>query len=264
MARTRIAREAIVETVAAALDPLDCVHAAWEAGAASRGALDEWSDIDINVDADDDAAGEVFGAVERALERLSGIDLAYHVVLPPSHEYAQRFYRVAGASRFALVDLAVFGHSAQDKFLNPVLHGTPVFIVTRGAAPRELRWNRRAFVKAMRARLGRLRARHAMFACFVEKELERGNSIEALSHYQRLLLDTLLEVLRMRYGPAHYAFGVRYVHQELPASVVRRFERLAFVKDEADLRRKTKAATRWLEDAMKGLDFRGIERRLGA
>lgn len=264
MPRTRVAREAIVEAIAGALEPLKCVHAAWEGGAASWGALDEWSDIDINVDADDGAAGGVFGAVERALEALSGIELAYPVAFPPSHDYAQRFYRVRGASRFALVDLAIFRHSAKDKFVNPVLHGTPVLIVTRGGRLGEPRWNRRAFVKTMRARLERLKARHAMFACFVEKELERGNSIEALSHYQRLLLDTLLEVLRMRYGPAHYSFGVRYVHRELPPAVARRFERLAFVKDDADLRRKARAATRWLEEAMEGIDFRGMERRLGA
>jgi len=264
MARTRIGRGAIVDAIAHALGPLDRVHAVWEGGAASRGTLDEWSDIDISVDADDGAAATVFAAVERALGKLSGIELAYRVPLPPSHDYAQRFYRVRDASRFALVDLAVFRHSAGDKFLNPVLHGMPVFIMTRGGSPTELRWSRRAFAKAMRARLDRLRARYAMFACFVEKELARGNSIEALWHYQRVLLDTLLEVLRMRYGPAHYGFGVRYVHQELPAPVVRRFERLAFVKDETDLRRKTRAATRWLESAIEGLDFKSIERKLGA
>jgi predicted nucleotidyltransferase len=264
MARGGITREAIVGAIARALKPLNCVHAAWEGGAASRGAIDRWSDVDVNVDADDGTAGAVFAAVERALEKLSGIDSAYRIPFPPSHDYAQRFYRVNGASRFALVDLAVFRHSAQDKFLNPALHGMPVFIMVRGGYPCAPRWSRRAFVKAMRARFERLKARHAMFACFVEKELERGNSIEALSHYQRLLLDTLLEVLRMRYGPAHHAFGVRYVHQELPPAVVRRFERLAFVRDEADLRRKAKAATRWLEDAMDGLDFGDVERRLGA
>jgi len=264
MARTRIAREVIVGAIARALDPLGCVHAAWEAGAASRGVIDEWSDIDICVDADDGTARVVFEAVERALGKLSGIELAYPVALPPTHDYAQRFYRLRGASRFALVDLAVFRHSAKDKFLNPVLHGKPVFILERGRRVRESRWDRRAFVRSMRVRLERLKARHAMFGCFVDKELDRGNSIEALSHYQRLLLDTLLEVLRMRYWPEHHGFGVRYVHQELPAPVVRRFERLAFVKDEADLRRKTRAATRWLEAAMKEVDFRSVERRLRA
>lgn len=263
MARTRVARGAIVDAIARAVAPLGCVHAVWQGGAASRGALDEWSDIDICVDADDGTSAAVFAAVERALRKLFGIELTYRVQLPPSHAYAQRFYRVRGAGRFALVDFAVFRHSAKDKFLNPALHGTPVFVMTRGGSPREARWSRKAFVRAMRSRLERLRARHAMFACFVEKEQERGNSIEALFHYQRLILDTLLEVLRMRYGPAHHGFGVRYVHQELPASVVKRFERLAFVKDAADLRRKRRAATRWLEDAMGELDFKDVERRLG-
>lgn len=60
----------------------------------------------------------------------------------------------------------------------------------------------------------------------------------------------------------HRAVGAR--HAGLP-HVAReaRWSRRAFVKDEADLRRKTKVAARWLEDARDGLDLGDIERRLG-
>ncbi|MBM3308519.1 MAG: hypothetical protein FJY74_09360 [Candidatus Eisenbacteria bacterium] len=262
MKRKAVSREAIVESVARALAPLDCVHAVWEAGAASHGAVDEWSDVDVCVDADDGTAERVFAAVERALRRLSGIETAFPMLFPPEHAYAQRFYRIKGASPFALLDLGVFRHSAEDKFLNPAAHGDPVFLVTRGRPPRPPRWDRRAHVRAMRARLARLRARREIFGCFVDKELERGNSVEALFNYQRVVLDALLEVLSMRYRPQRYGFGVRYVHRELPKAAVKRYEGLAFVRDLADLRRKARAADRWLVEAMDAVDFEEIERRL--
>jgi hypothetical protein len=263
-ARSAVAREHIVHEVACAIAPLQCVHAAWESGAASHGAVDAWSDVDICVDADDGTAERVFEAVERALDERFGIALTFTMPFPPTHDYAQRFYRLERASRFALLDFAVFRRSARDKFLNPVIHGEPVFLVTRGRPPRAPSWDSRAFVGAMRARLDRLRARREMFACVVDKEVERGNWIEALFNYQRITLDALLEVLGMLHRPQRYSFGVRYVHRELPPAVVRRYERLAFVRDGDDLRRKARAADRWLGVAMDAVDFREVERRLRA
>ena len=260
--RSAVNRDHIVHEVACALAPLSCVHAVWESGAASHGTVDAWSDVDICVDADDGTADRVFGAIETALEKRFGIEITFPMPLPATHDYAQRFYRLHGASRFVFLDFAVFRHSAKDKFLNPVIHGDPVFLVTRGRPPRAPAWDSRAFVRAMRARLDRLRARREMFACFVEKEIERGNWIEALFNYQRITLDALLEVLGMLHRPQRYSFGVRYVHRELPPGVVRRYEALAFVRDGDDLRRKARAADRWLGEAMDAVDFSEVGRRL--
>jgi hypothetical protein len=262
--RATVRREHIIEEVASALAPLPCVHAVWEAGAASHGAVDEWSDVDICVDADDGTADRVFAAVERAIRERFGIALTYTMPFPPTHDYSQRFYRLKGASRFALLDFAVFRHTAKDKFLNPVIHGEPVFLVTRGRPPRAAPWDGRAFAGAMRARLDRLRARREVFACFVDKEVERGNWIEAMFNYQRITLDALLEVLGMLHRPQRYSFGVRYVHRELPPAVVRRYERLAFVRDGDDLRRKARSADRWLVEAMAAVDFAKVDRSLRA
>lgn len=262
-ARSEIGRAEVTEALVKGLAALPCVHAVWEGGAASHGTLDEWSDIDLNVDAEDGSADRVFAVVERALRSLSGIEQKFGIPWPAAHDYAQAFYRVRGASPFLLVDLAVFKHSAPDKYLEPAIHGEPVFLFVRGKPPRAPRWDRRAFAKRLRSRAERLEARYAVFGCFIDKELERGNTVEALYNYQRLLLDPLLEFLRMRYAPRHFDFGVRYVHRELPARVVRRFETLAFVRDERDLRSKVRLAERWLRETTRAVRRSDVRSRLG-
>jgi hypothetical protein len=67
----------------------------------------------------------------------------------------------------------------------------------------------------------------------------------------------------LRHSPAHFDFGFRYVHRELPAPILRRLERLHFVKDERELRTKARRAEQWLREAMDAIDFDGIERSLG-
>jgi hypothetical protein len=261
--KKRVGRDEIIRAITEALEPMTCVHALWEGGAASWGALDEWSDIDLCVDADDESAPEVFQAVERALGLLSGIEIKYPVPFPPTHDYAQAFYRLRGTSPFHLVDFAVFRHSASDKFLAREIHGDAVFFFNKGNALTPPPFDRRAHTDRMRGRLERLKLRHGMFWCFFEKEMKRGNTIEAVYHYQRILLDTLIEALRMRYCPAHFDFGFRYVHRELPAPVLRRLERLTFVKDERDLRAKARRGERWLLETMDAIDFDGIGKSLG-
>ena len=45
-----------------------------------------------------------------------------------------------------------------------------------------------------------------LFGPFVPKEIHRRNWLEALEFYRGLVLQALVEVLRMQYGPLHYDF----------------------------------------------------------
>jgi hypothetical protein len=90
-----------------------------------------------------------------------------------------------------------------------------------------------------------------LFACFVRKELNRGNWIEAVDSYRQVVLDSLVEALRMRYEPIHYNFRTRYVYSELPPAILRRLEPLFFVRDPEDLRRKFPVALAWFRRAIR-------------
>ena len=82
--------------------------------------------------------------------------------------------------------------------------------------------------------------------------------------YRALVLQSLVEALRMRYGPLHYDFRMRYVYRELPKDVVRKLERLAFVKDAKDLAAKHCEAVAWFDEAIRAIDETKVREMVSA
>ena len=261
---TNVTHDAIVRALTAALQPLPFVDAMWEGGAAAFNRLDEWSDVDLYVVAADDRVADTFRAVEEALTRLSPIHHKYEPTWPPESGIAQAFYRLERASEYLLVDLAVLKRSTPDKFLEPELHGRAVFAFNKGNAVEALPLDRDAFVRKLLERRDRLGMRIALFGPFVSKELRRGNSLGALEAYQRIILDSLIQVLRMRYHPAHYGFGVRYVPFELPPEVVRKLEALSFVRSSEELPELSRKAVAWFRETLPAVTEPKVRARLGA
>ena len=257
-----VTREAIVHALATALEPLPFVDAMWEAGAAAFRRVDEWSDIDLYAVVADDRIPETFRAVEDALAHLSPIRRKYEPAWPPESGTAQAFYRIAGTSEHLLVDLAVFKRSAPNKFLEPELHGEAVFSFNKGDAVQPPALDLDAFVAKLVDRRDRLAARVELFGPFVTKEIHRGNWLEALAEYQVEVLDSLVQVLRMKYHPAHYGFRMRYVHYELPPEVVVRLERLSYVRDPEDLEMKYPEAVAWFREAVVGITEDEVRSRI--
>jgi hypothetical protein len=260
--REMITRENIIRTLVQALEPLDYVNAMWEGGAVAFDRVDEWSDIDICVDAEDVRVRDVFPVAEHALASLSSIELKYDILQPTLGDYVQAFYRLEGTNRYMLVDFAVFKHSSQDKLLEPRIHGTPRFHFNKDNAVTCPTFDVAGFVGTLKKRAERVQQRFDMFGCFVIKELERGHYIEALSLYHRFTLDSLLAALRIRYRPVHYDFKTNYLSYDLPTDVVGRLKDFYFVRDEKDLRDKHELASQWVHDTLREIDFDVIEKAL--
>ena len=104
--------------------------------------------------------------------------------------------------------------------------------------------------KSLQERLTRLRDRFAVFNIFVQKEINRGNYIEALSLYHSLTLGSIADALRIRYSPFHHDFKTRYIQYELPKEVIEKLENLYFVRDRKDLEEKYREATEWFKEMM--------------
>ncbi len=261
---TVVSREQIVRTLAAALEPLPWVEAFWEGGSAAFGRVDAYSDVDLYAVVADDKTADAFEVIEAALRQLSPIRTKYEPAWPPESGTAQAFYRLERASEYLLVDLAVFKRSAADKYLEPELHGEAVFAFNKGGAVAVPALDRDAFVAKLLERRDRLRLRVGLFGAFVSKEVLRRNALGAVEAYQKILLDSLVQVLWMRYHPAHYAFGVRYAAYEWPADVVARLERLAYVAGRDDLVVKCREALAWFRDAADLVTEEDVRSRLAA
>jgi hypothetical protein len=255
MARTSsLSRDSIVHALTQALEPLPFVHAFYEGGAAAFDRIDQWSDLDFYVVADDTSIADTFRVIEETLEALSPLRLKHEVTWPPASGIHQKFYRLADTDEFLLVDLAVLTRSAPDKFLVREIHGDVVFLFNKEGVVTIPPLDQEALVRAIVDRRRRLRERIELFGPFVRKELYRGNGLEALEFYRALVLPSLVEALRMRHGPRHYDFRMRYVYRELPRDVLERLEALAFVKDRDDLAAKALQALAWFHEAIEAVN----------
>lgn len=246
----QVSREEIVAAVVKALEPLDYVHAVWEGGAVAFDRVDEWSDIDICVSADDGRIADCFPVVERALSALAPIALKLDITQTISPGYIQAFYRLEGTSECLLVDFAVFKHAWPDKLLEPEVHGKARFHFNKQGAVKIPRLDEARLAENIRLAVGNISKRFETFSCFIPKEIARMNHMEAVTLYHRLVLDSLVDVLRIKHKPVRHGFKTRYIHYDLPPDVVTRLQDLFFVRDERDLGEKFAQARQWFYDTL--------------
>jgi hypothetical protein len=258
-----LARHTITQALADALRPLDYVHAFYEAGAIAFNRIDEWSDIDLYLVVDDDKVNQAFLDVEKTLKSLSPIRQKYDVPQTGWPGVFQAFYRLEKTSEYLMIDLAIIQISCPDKFLEPEIHGNAMFHFNKSDKIKPPPFDREAFAKKAQTRLERLQARFDMFNNFIQKEINRGNSLEALDLYHGLTLATLVEALRIRHTPLHYDFKMRYIYYGLPLETIKRLEHLYFIKDEKDLQEKYREAAKWFREIISEIDPKEMEKLVG-
>jgi len=244
----KVTRDAVIRTLNEALKPLDYAQALYEGGAIAFNRLDEWSDIDLYLVVDDDKVEVAFKAVEEALETLSPIKRKFEVKQLPWPGVSQTFYKLKDASEYMLIDLAVIESTGSEKFLQPEIHGKAVFYFSKSAAVKVPKLDRKSLNKNLQEKLTLANARFAMFNVFVQKEINRGNFIEALGLYHTLTLGSVVDALRIRHSPFHHDFKTRYIQYELPTEMTRKLERLYYVRDAKDLKQKYLEASRWFKE----------------
>ena len=262
MTNKKLTHDIIVKALVDALEPLSFVHAFWEGGAISFNRVDEWSDLDVYAVVDDDKHQEAFQAVEKALKSLSPIKQKLEVNHPPATGIFQAFYRLENASEYLLVDLAVLKLSSPDKFLEPEIHGKAIFHFNKSNKIKVPSIDKDAFVKKLHDALKRLQDRFDMFGNFVQKEIYRGNYLDAIGMYHALVLTSLVEALRIKHNPVHHDFRLRYIDYELPSEVIEKLKWFYLIQNESDIQKKYDEAVKWFHEVMSGIDFREVERQV--
>ncbi len=248
MRRKKLTREIIIKTLVNCLEPIDYIHALWEGGAAAFNRVDKWSDIDLYLIVDDNRINDAFQEVEKALNSLSPIEQKFETKQMIWPEIFQAFYKMKDASKYLLVDLAIIKISSPEKFLEPKIHGDVVFYFNKfGKFPHE---ESSVTTERIHKRVTRVKAKFDMFNIFVQKEIYRGNNLEAIDLYYNVTLSSLVEILRIKYCPPHHKFKMRYVNYEFPVEVIEKLEYLCFVKTIEELQEKYNIATRWFNETI--------------
>jgi hypothetical protein len=248
MTRTpALTRSHIIGSLKQSLEPKNHILAMWEGGAAAFGRVDRWSDIDLMVATADGQAEKAAREVERIIRRLSPVVAQLSVKHPNWPDMIHTFYKLRHANEFLLVDVGVMPRNCPEKLLETEIHGQALVHFDKADICRPPKLDRRKFLGDMKKRRARLRTMFGMLSNFAVKELNRENYIEAQYNYF-MILDMLVETLRMKHGPYHYNFRGRYLHYELPVRTVRKLQALFYVKDPTDLRRKQARARRWFKE----------------
>jgi hypothetical protein len=232
------------------------VYALWEAGAAAFNRIDQWSDIDLMVDVQDDYVDKTWQVIEDVLQRLSPIELRYELPQPAWHGHTQVFYRLKDASPFLFVDAVVIQHSNPNKFLEVEQHGQPQVLFDKIGVAQPPSFDPHALHSKLDKQLQQMKITFELFQVETTKELNRGNDIEAISFYYASTLRPMVELLRIRYMqvPARHKFYTRYIQYDLPKEVVDKLGELFFVRDAADLTVKHRRVGEWFRQVMHELE----------
>lgn len=260
MTTTTLTRQQIIDTLHQVLRASPAVHAAWLGGSDATGRTDRYSDVDCQALVDDEAIEAVITAVTAALNALSPIDLQYRIPEPTWHGHAQIFYRLQDAPPWLLVDLAVLKMSSSptNRFLEPERHGRQLVLFDDGGLVQPIPFDRPAHEDALRARLVHLAARFDLFHIFVDKAIWRQDAADAISTYHAVTVRSLVELLRMRYCPDRYDFGLRYLDRDLPPEVRRQVESLLFCGSLAELADKQATAVVLFQATLNDLRQAGL------
>lgn len=223
------------------------VLAGWEGGSAAFDRIDAYSDIDLEYLVTDDASfDDLYASAERALETVSPI-LASHTPL------LGRYYRLKDADEFLLVDLVFLRVGNPDRRAETERHGTKRALFDKGTWLRPTPLDEGALAIGRARRLGELKTWFPMSQVFVRKAILRGQHVEAVQAYWACTLRPLADMLRMRYAPARWDFGMRYLDRDLPANVYGRVRELALVTDLEDLEIKRARASAWGTELLREL-----------
>jgi predicted nucleotidyltransferase len=231
-------RQEILELLKEKLPTFDSILAAWVAGSAAFGRVDEWSDIDLSVLAAEGEVDNAFSSIESLLTSISPIELMHPVLQSPWPGLKQRFYRLKDLGEFLLFDIAVFQPSSPDLFLDEARHGKAIVLFDKVGAVKPPSFDEAALKQKIQERLSVLKTQFPMFQMLSKKELRRGNFVEALEFYRNYTLRPLVEVIRIKHDPARYDYHIRYLRYDVPVEARQLLESLYYVSSPDELEEK--------------------------
>lgn len=245
-------RDKIVNALIKLYEPIEEVYAAWENGSIAFNRLDDYSDIDLAVECEKEIIPELIKKTEKVLEEVVGIDIRFEIKQNVFAGMDQIFYRFKNTSPFLLLDIGFLRHGEpKESFIQPEIHGEVKVHFDKIGMTEMKELEKGEWDKKMEQRIKFLKERFEVFKIMPLKELPRDNYADAFIFYFSYYVNTLVELLRIKYKPFRYNFGIRYTKYDLPADVFAFVEPLVFVKDADDLKVKIEFADKKIEELFK-------------
>ncbi len=231
-------RASLAVDLAEALESHDWALALGECGSAAFGRADDLSDLDLVLTVEDGRLEDAIALVESVMQSQGGFSQKYELPQPTWHGAWQAFYRPASDNPFLMLDICIVERSKPWTFTERLRHGEPVVFFDKIGALIATEMTGEEIANYARPKFEQHAAVMEMFHDFPEKELRRGNHVDAFAYYHSLLLTRVVALLRIRHCPERHDFGFRYLKHDLPPEAAEEIERLLFVRDGDDLRAK--------------------------
>ena len=228
MTERKISRQMMIDALAAAFEPLPFVHAGWLGGSDASGRTDAWSDVDIQIVVDDDAAEQCFEIAREVLERLSPVTHSFRLPSPTWHGHEQEFLSLRDADPCHFIDFVVVKRSSKDWFLERERHGDALILFDKEGLVKPPPFDRAAHTAKMQKRFAVLREIFPLFQNLTTKAARRRAGADAMMSYMSQTIRLVVELLRMRHCPDRYDYGLRYLDRDLPSDLRAEIERLVF------------------------------------
>lgn len=225
----------------------------WEGGSAATGFLDDLSDLDIGFVVDDDRVEEAFTLFEGLLNDHYGIKSRFRMPEPSWHGHSQCYYFVEKCPPLFYVDLLVEKKSAGDRLIEPDRHGKSIIWL-----------NRERVLEPVPTPTGEMEKKNRRFYQFqketcpiseteTEKQLIRGNRIDAMLEYQGFVQRKLAALLNLKYRPAKFDFGIRYGDRDYPEEVADKAANLMYAASIEELEPLFREASEWVRQLLEEL-----------
>jgi len=238
-------REKIIDKLRSALEANPSVFAFFLAGADAHNTVDEYSDIDIHLIIEDEHKEDILQTIETT---LSNVDLKLEHRRSES-DWPQMLYHVPGTSKFLIIDITLQTYSDSTQ-LNT--RGKRILFDKKGVLKTEQQeqGDEREYIKK---RINSIETYAPLRVMCLERELKRGNYLETLKPYHTLILDKVIEALRLLYCPQWPKIGLKHISLDLPQEIVQEIDDLYKVNSIEEIQEKSKKADDLLKKTLAEL-----------
>lgn len=220
-----------------------------EGGSAAFGRDDALSDVDLGAFVEDGTTNLVAEKIRDAILSVAAIEREYELPQPTWHGAWQTFYRIADHP-YMMVDFCVSEMSKGWDLTEVERHGVPVVLFDKGDFIKTTNIDKEKIRDEIVAKSAKAEVMVNMFHDFVDKELDRGNLLDAMHFYIRMVLNPTVDALRAKHDSSRHDFGARYLYYDLPEDTVHELEGLFCIKGPDDLRQKKARAVELFNESL--------------
>ena len=244
-----IDRNIIISALKDNLINLPYINALWLEGSDGNNTVDEYSDIDIWIDFNDENESETFAAAEKILSDISPIDYKY-VMDHPHPKIRQTVYHLENTNEYLMIDLCLQLHSREpyqfgkgDTIEAPLVLFDKCNVITfkEYEAP-----DNNELLKECIYRY----TQHSR----VYKYYHRSQYLECYIYYNKYVLEPLIYLLRMIYTPAYTDYYLVHISQHIPDDMRNKLEYFAIIPTFYDIYKKITEAREWFNELLSYLD----------